>query len=76
MRPRRRFVYPDCGEDFGFAEGVYAAHMESRHDRQVTGYRCGICGADFTSQEGLAMHQLYHTDAEVEASRRPPDEPY
>jgi DNA-directed RNA polymerase subunit RPC12/RpoP len=75
MTPRRRYVCPECGEDFGFAEGIYAAHMETGHGRQVTGYRCGICGVDFMSAEGLAMHQFSHTDAEVEAAQRPPADP-
>lgn len=72
---RPRFACSECGEDFGYAEGVFANHMETRHGREMPRYACAVCGrTNFLSQQGLGMHQRFHTDAEMEAAQHPPPE--
>lgn len=72
---RPRYTCPECGEDFGYAEGVFTNHMETRHGREMPRYGCAICGRDdFLSQRGVEIHQARHTNAEVEAAQNPPPE--
>lgn len=74
MGSRRRYTCPECGEDFGYAEGIYVNHMEVHHGREMPRYGCAVCGQVFMSMSGLGMHQRMHTVDEIEASQRPPPE--